>query len=132
MSTKPLIVAVDDIAEGVYMASGTIVGSDCYTTTARIHQSPETGRGDYRIQVDADHHADHNSNKQQFVITFNMPVKYVSSQGSLESGNGTTELHINLTYWNNHNDHIGLGDLVVTADAGLTILNAAMIDTGKC
>lgn len=127
-----LITEVDDLAEGVYMASGSAENSDCYSTTARIHQVPQTGRGDYRIQVDAQHRADHNSNKQQLVITFNMPVKFISSPGSLENGDGTTELRINLTYWNNANDHIGFGDLIVSADAGLAILNAAMIDTGKC
>lgn len=42
---KPVVVGCDDVAEGVYAASG------CYTVTTNIHQRPEFGRGDYRIQV---------------------------------------------------------------------------------
>ena len=38
---KPVVVGCDDVAEGVYAASG------CYTVTTNIHQRPEFGRGDY-------------------------------------------------------------------------------------
>ena len=37
---KPVVTEEEGVMEGVYMASG------CYTTTARIHQRPQTGRGD--------------------------------------------------------------------------------------
>ena len=129
--SKPMIQAVDDLAEGVYMASG---DGDCYTTEAKIHQRPETGRGDYRIQVDAHHNADHNSKSQQLEISFNQPVTYKSCNAngaSLASGNGTNTLFINMTYWNNHTDNIGFGDLVVESDAGLSISGVVMHDTGK-
>lgn len=36
---KPVVVGCDDVAEGVYAASG------CYTVTTNIHQRPEFGRG---------------------------------------------------------------------------------------
>ena len=133
--SKPMIQAVDDLAEGVYMASGnnmTGQGGDCYTTTAYIHQTPETGRGDYRIQVNATHDADHNSNyNQELVISFNQPVVYSSSNGTYESGNNTNTIHIGYKYWNNHTDNIGLGDVVVTSDPGLSITNVYMIDRAK-
>ena len=125
------IFEVDDMAEGVYMASG---DNGCYTTKAYIHQRPETGRGDYRIQVDAQHNADHNSQAQQLEISFNLPVVYQSCNGqgaSLAGGDNTTTLLVNLTYWNNRTDHIGFGDLVVTADEGLAITSVTMHDTGK-
>ena len=41
---KPVLLTSDELAEGVYLASGD--GSGCYTTTAYIHQTPQTGRGD--------------------------------------------------------------------------------------
>ena len=135
--SKPMIQAVDDLAEGVYMASGddmTAQGDGCYTTTAYIHQWPETGRDDYRIQVDAHHNADHNSKSQQLEISFNQPVTFKScnaSGASLAGGNGTNTLLINLTYWNNHTDNIGFGDFVVESDAGLSITGVVMHDTGK-
>ena len=130
------IFEVDDMAEGVYMASGASADdAGCYTTTAYIHQTQETGRHDYRIQVDSKHDADHNSNSQQLEISFNLPVvfKYCNAQGaSLASGDGTNTLFINLTYWNNHTDSIGIGDFIVTADEGLAITGVTMHDTGKC
>ena len=127
---RPIVLTNHELAEGVYAASG-----DCYTTTANIHQSPETGRGDYRIQVDAKHATDHNSaNNQCLHITFNQAVVYKSCNGNgavLESGDGTTSLAIGLTYWNNHTDNIGFGDLVVESDPGLAITNVWIEDRAK-
>ena len=123
-----------ELFEGVYAASGDAEGGDCYNTTAHIHQSPETGRGDYRIQVDAHHNADHNSNAQVLHISFNQPVVYKSCNGNgayLQSGDGTNTLLINLSYWNNHSDNIGFGDLVVESDPGLAIANVFVEDIGK-
>ena len=126
---KPSVIQNVELSEGVYMASG----DHCYTTTARIHQTPETGRGDYRIQVDAKHDADHHSDEQTFTITFNQPVEYKSCNGNgatLKSGDGTTTLVFDLTYHNNNTDNIGFGDLVVESDAGLAIVSVVMDDEG--
>ena len=131
---RPVAIANDEWVEGVYMASGDGVkeGRDCYTATAKIHQTPETGREDYRIQFDARHAAkdNHHSGKQRMEISFNMPVEYVSSGGKLESGNHTQTLKIGYNYHNNASDNIGLGDLVVKADAGLAITNTVLVDVG--
>ena len=124
---RPIVLTNHELAEGVYAASG-----DCYTTTANIHQSPETGRGDYRIQVDAHHDADHNSaNNQCLHIVFNQSVVYKSSNGTLESGDGTNTIAIGYGYWNNHVDNIGLGDVVVESDPGLAITNVWIEDRAK-
>ncbi|MCD7825413.1 MAG: hypothetical protein LUH14_05555 [Clostridiaceae bacterium] len=120
---KPIAVANDDLMEGVYMASG-----GCYTTTATIHQKPETGRGDYRIQVNGVHKADHTKEAQILTISFSLPVQYSSSNGTLVSGNGSTTLVISYTYHQNPTDNIGLGDLVVVADAGLEITSVKITD----
>lgn len=125
---RPVVLANQTLAEGVFLASGT----DCYTTTAYIHQSPETGRGDFRIQVNAKHDADHNSkNNQCLHISFNQPVIYKSSQGNLESGDGTCTLDIAYAYWNNYTDNIGLGDVVVESDPGLAITFVWLEDRAK-
>ena len=128
---RRIVLTNNELAEGVYAASG----DSCYATIAKIHQKPETGRGDYRIQVDAHHDTDHNSNCNQCLhITFNQAVVYKSCNGNgatLESGDGTTALTIGLTYWNNHTDNIGFGDLVVESDAGLAITGAWMEDRAK-
>ena len=122
MYTKPLVLTNDDMAEGVYAASG------CYTATAYIHQTPQTGRGDYRIQVNGKHDADHTNETQWLHISFNQPVEYISSNGALESGSGTSTLVIRYSYHQNPTDNIGLGDLVVKADPGLAVTSVSITD----
>ena len=51
--SKPVVSVDNGLAEGVYAASG----AGCYDASAYIHQTPETGRGDYRIQVNGKHNA---------------------------------------------------------------------------
>ncbi len=51
--SKPMVIVDQGLAEGVYAASG------CYTASAYIHQTHQTGRGDYRIQVNGVHKSDH-------------------------------------------------------------------------
>lgn len=133
---KPIVLENEDLAEGVYAASGAVnsAGSDCYTATARIHQQPETGRGDFRIQVDGRHAAadNHHSGEQVLILSFNKPVDYVSSNGTLVSGSGTSSISIEYNYHNNAYDNIGLGDVVVTADAGLAVTGAVITCNYDC
>ena len=84
--TKPIVTIDSGMAEGVYAASG------CYTASAYIHQTPENGRGDYRIQVNGKHNADHTKEAQVLTISFNQNVTYVSGGAGLISGNETTTL----------------------------------------
>lgn len=122
--TKPVVTVNDNISEGVYMASG--VG--CYTASAEIKQTPGTGRGDYRIQVNGKHSADHTKEAQTLTLSFNQNVTYSSSQGTLASANTGTALVINYTYHQNPTDNIGLGDVVVTSDPGLAITGVSITD----
>lgn len=121
---SPVVTENMELAEGVYMASG----EDCYSATARIHQKPETGRGDYRIQVNGKHKAEHTKEKQILHIHFNMPVSYISSGGNLIKGDGTSILHIQYFYHQNPNDNIGLGDLIVQANTGLSVTKVYITD----
>lgn len=132
---KPVALANEELMEGVYMTSGDTTGSDCYTVTAHIHQPPETGREDYRIQVDAVHAAKHHGDHQTLVISFNQPVQFSYCNGkgaTLAGGDGTSTLRIDFTYHQNQNDNIGLGDLVVTSNDGLAITGAQMICGKTC
>ena len=110
--SKPMVTVDQGLAESVYAASG------CYTASAYIHQTPQTGRGDYRIQV----------NGQLLTISFNQTVTYSGSNGTLVGANTGTTLTIRYTYHNNENDNIGLGDLIVTSDAGLAITGVSITD----
>ncbi|MCD8346967.1 MAG: hypothetical protein LUD16_03240 [Lachnospiraceae bacterium] len=128
MYRRPVVLANEEISEGVYTASGN--GTGCYSVSAYITQTPETGRETYVIQVNAKHDADHTSSSQTLVLSFNQAVTYVSSGGSLKSGDGTSTLYIDYTYWNNASDNIGLGDVYVSAGDGLVITGYSLICNG--
>lgn len=134
---KPIVLVNEELAEGVYAASGGTTaggGDDCYTVTAYIHQIPETGRGDFRIQVNAVHAAGdgHHSGKQTLVLSFNQAVEYSWSNGTLAGGDGTSTISIDYSYHNNGNDNIGLGDVIVKSDAGLAVTGAELICNHDC
>ncbi len=122
--SKPVVSVDNGLAEGVYAASG----AGCYDASAYIHQTPETGRGDYRIQVNGKHNADHTRESQTLTISFNQNVTYVSGGAGLISGNGTPTLEVKLGYHQNPNDNIGFGDLIVTSNAGLSITGVSITD----
>ncbi len=128
---RPVVVAVEDMAEGVYAASGSI----CYTFTARITQLPELGNDVYTIQIDGTHNAQdgHHSEERTVAISFNLPVTYYSSNASTCTGSGTNTLVLRYTnetgnYHNNAIDNIGLGQLKVQAAEGLSINSIRCID----
>ena len=119
---KPTILVNDEYSEGVYAASG------CYQVTASIRQDHQVGRTDYRIQINATHAADHTTDKQTLIDSFNMPVVYKSSQGTIQGSHTGTTLVIQLGYHQNPTDRIGMGDLVVEADQGLQITSISLTD----
>ena len=122
--SKPVVSIDNGLAEGVYAASG----AGCYKASAYSQQTPQTGRGDYRIQVNGHHNADHTKESQVLTISFNQNVTYVSGGAGLSSGDGTPTLTIRLSYHQNPTDNIGFGDLVVTSDAGLSITGVSISD----
>lgn len=119
---KPVVLVNEELSEGVYAASG------CYTVEASLHQELQNGRGDYRIQVNGKHTSDHTCDKQTLTVSFNMPVEYKSSTGTLVSAGTGTTIVVEYSYWNNPTDNIGLGDLVVVADPGLAITSIKLTD----
>lgn len=122
---KPMVLSNEELAEGVFAGSGV----DCYTFSAYIVQKPETGRETYTVQMNGGHNAadGHHCGERTVVIAFNKPVTYVSSNASATSGSGTSTLTLTFTdgvngsYHNNAHDNIGLGQLVIEAEAGLAI-----------
>ncbi|MBP5280886.1 MAG: hypothetical protein J6Z22_00115 [Lachnospiraceae bacterium] len=126
---KPVVLANEELAEGVYAASG-----DCYTVTGYIHQTPETGRETYVMQFNAVHAAadGHHGGAQVLIITFNQPVTYVSSAGTLCGGDGTNVISIDYGYHNNQADNIGLGDVQVASGDGLAIVGAVLTCNHDC
>lgn len=120
--SKPTIMINDELSEGVYAASG------CYTVNTIVRQDQQEGRTDYRIQVNGRHEADHSNHKQTLTISFNIPVEYKSSNGTLVGLSTGTTLVIDYDYTQNPTDNIGLGDLIVSADQGLEITSVKLTD----
>lgn len=126
---KPEVEKINfDFKNQVVANSGSGVDNGCYTVNAYIHQTPEVGRDEYRIQANGQHNADHTCEHQVLTISFNIPVTYVSSNGTIRSGDGTPTLVIDYYYHNNPTDNIGLGDIVVKAGVGLAITGIVLTD----
>lgn len=128
---KPVVLDNSEVFEGVYAASGAGGGSDCYTVTAYIHQTPEEGRQNYCIQANATHAAGngHHSGQQILTLYFNQPVTYdwcSSANATTHAGDGTAALEIRYNYHNNANEYIGLGDIYVKSEAGLAVTGARL------
>ena len=128
--SKPIVIVNEELAEGVYAASG-----GCYTVTGYCHQVPELGRGNYVAQFNAVHAASdgHHSGKQTLIITYNTTVTYVRSNGNYAGGNGTNTISIDYAYHNNVNDNIGLGDVYVVSDVdNLEVVSAVLTCNHDC
>ena len=109
---KPMVIKSEDVAESVYMASG----SECYTVNVRFTQFPELGNEVYIMQIDAAHDASHHSTGQVLTLTFNQPVEFVGI-----SGTAANVIKIGYTYHSNNTESIGLGSVTVKSDSGLAL-----------
>lgn len=129
---RPVVLVNEELAEGVYAASG-YNGGECYNITAEIKQTPEEGRDSYTIQCNADHITAHHGTSQMMTISFNIPVTYVWSNGALHSGDGTNCLEIQFSYHNNDIETgIGLGELYVKAGEGLAVTGVVLSCNQTC
>ncbi|MCH5340532.1 MAG: hypothetical protein J1E01_03600 [Acetatifactor sp.] len=136
---KPVVLDNGEVFEGVYAASG-----DCYSVTHDIHQVPQEGRGDYRIQFNAVHGyqgpTDHHSTGQVLTVTFNQEVTFVGCEAAkpgectprvVGAYTGNT-ISVNFEYHANQTENHGLGDLIVTAGPGLAVVGASLSCNYTC
>ena len=125
MYNKPMIFGTNDLAEGVYAASG------CYTESWSRTQVPETGRDSYVFHISARHEADHTRGAQKMVVVFTQPVTFLQCNMNgceLVSGSGTNTLTFKLGYHQNPTDNIGGGDLYVQCSSDVNITNVTITD----
>ena len=126
---KPMVIANDELAEGVFAASG------CYTVTWNKHQVNQEGRTTLRFQINAAHDASHTCTEQYLTLNFTMPVTYSGSDGTLtypaSSDIETTTIKIKFVKWNNGHDKNGYGDVTVIGDSAADISSASMTDNGQ-
>ena len=113
---KPVVTVDNGLAEGVYAASGCLVG--------RIaDESYEGGMGNkYRFAVYYTHETkDHSNTAQTIVVSLNAPVNVVdgNAQGFYRSGNGTTTLtFVRTSSMNNSGADQGMFNVVVQPVTG--------------
>lgn len=113
---KPVVTVDNGLAEGVYAASGCLVG--------RIaDESYEGGMGNkYRFAVYYTHQTkDHSNTAQSVVVKLNAPVNVVdgSAQNFLQSGNGTNTLtFVRNSSMNNSGADQGMFNVVVQPVSG--------------
>ena len=113
---KPVVTVDNELAEGVYAASGCLVG--------RIaDESYEGGMGNkYRFAVYYTHQTkDHSNTAQSVVVKLNAPVNVVdgSAQNFLQSGNGTNTLtFVRNSSMNNSGADQGMVNVVVQPVSG--------------
>ena len=113
---KPVVTVDNELAEGVYAASGCLVG--------RIaDESYEGGMGNkYRFAVYYTHQTkDHSNTAQIVVVKLNAPVNVVdgSAQNFLQSGNGTNTLtFVRNSSMNNSGADQGMFNVVVQPVSG--------------
>ena len=102
----------------------------CYTCKAEIIKRPEIGNDDFTIQINAEHKGDHSCDVQILFIVFNYPVTFIScSNGNLISSNDTTRIRVKLTYHNEPNDKIEIGDFnVKSPNNDLEIVECSITD----
>ena len=123
---KPVVTVDNGLAEGVYAASGCLVG--------RIdNESYEGGMGNkYRFAVYYTHETkDHSNTAQTIVVSLNAPVNVVdgNAQGFYRSGNGTTKLtFVRTSDMNNSGADQGMFNVVVQPVTGeATSLKATLV-----
>ena len=113
---KPVVTVDNGLAEGIYAASGCLVG--------RIaDESYEGGMGNkYRFAVYYTHETkDHSNTAQIVVVRLNAPVKVVdgSAQNFLQSGDGTNTLtFVRNSSMNNSGADQGMFNVVVQPVSG--------------
>lgn len=129
---KPVISLDEGMAEGVYAASGCLVGKIA-------DESYEGGMGNkYRFSVYYTHETkEHSNTAQTVVVKLNAPVNVVdgSAQNFLQSGNGTDTLtFVRNSSMNNSGADQGMFNVVVqpvTGDASsLKATLVSITDTG--
>ncbi|MCM1056189.1 MAG: hypothetical protein NC517_01060 [Firmicutes bacterium] len=109
---KPIVLANEDVAEGVYAASGAAeeTSSDCWKVDVTMDQQDAGGYSTYRVKAKHSDGVTHISSKTVVTVVFNGSVSAAEFEGSAEvSGNTVTltrESHANAYYSGDNYDSL--------------------------
>ena len=119
---KPMVLATEELAEGVYAASGAVEDEGaCWTVTVELQQRVEANKIIYRVYAVHPKGLAHISNGTEIVIVFNKAIQeaYYDGGSAVISGNTLTLIR------EQHGNAYGEGD---NFNAGVTII-ADDVDT---
>ncbi len=135
---RPIVMINEDLAEGVYAASGAGVGS-CYLVNSFGCQNPYeitgTDMNAWTVHVDGVHNdPGHHSSYREVTIVFNYPVQVHAKESNTTvlSGDGTNTIVVSLNHHNNSVDNIGLSGFVVKVDKSITDLKVTNAFINNC
>lgn len=131
---KPVVMINEELAEGVYAASG------CWTAGGTGKQTRVSSRDDFRFQINGSHISEAHAAKVIATFTFDLPVNSATFCGYKPIGDisaGATVVQFELTNYSggvNPDENFGGGALnVVTVDKNvteLTLISVTISDAG--
>lgn len=137
MYEKPMIIASDDLSEGVYLASGSSDENCWRVTVKRSHQHPVCGRKSTKFQIDMQHlikdQSHHDRKPQRLYLVFDhcVDVLECSEAHLVGCGRNVSQIEVDFYTCDNGNEHIGWGGLAVAytdSDCKVNITKAWMTD----
>lgn len=134
---KPVVISVEDAAEGIYMSSGSVIeeteDATCWTlTTEKTQTIPHEGKANFRIKAEHSNSAIHISQKTTITLVFNRPITNANFEGFDVKVNGATVVLTRESHGNSYNSADNFNTLLETwsEDADLLqIISSSIICT---
>lgn len=130
---RPMVLANEELAEGVYAASG------CLTASVNLVNTDTSGTANKaRFNVRLDHASDdaHISQKQKVVISFSTAVKVLETGGSEVTGgnNSASVTFVFASYLQNYTDGRDYTIVVEPVNSGIkaTTITAYVVSSEDC
>lgn len=127
---KPIVMVNEELAEGVYAASG------CWTASGGGTQTSVTARTDFRFQIDGAHKNEAHAARVYITFKFDQNIKTAEFSGYTPMGLGSDTVVFELTNLSggvNPNENFGGAALnVTTVDpvTSLTLMSVSISDGG--
>lgn len=123
---KPAVLANEDVAEGVYAASGTEVTNDCWTVDVTQDQSDAGGYSTYRVAARHTPAVVHISTKTVVTVVFNGPVTRAEYEGFDVAVSGNTVTLTRESHANAYNSGDNFNSLLKIWPAGLGVTSTGI------
>lgn len=120
---KPVLVFTEDMAEGIFAASGASLDGSCWTASAESSQDYVDGNHIFRIKATHTPIVEHISTACTFTVPFNYPIQSCHSENDWQctpSGNNVIVTRVNHANAYKSGDETNFGLWVSTGDEATT------------